>query len=106
MGLFIFNDFLLMESAEVISHCKLLVSNDSGLAHLAAAVGTPVVGIYSSRNFPGSWHPWGNNHIVLRNDTLSCRFCFRTECETMQCINSITVEQVVETCRKYLKQEK
>lgn len=92
-----------MESAEVISRCNLLVSNDCGPLHLAAAVGTAVVGVYSSRDFPGAWHPWGKNHIILRNDSVSCRFCFRTECETMQCINSITAEQVVEACRFYLK---
>ena len=92
-----------MQSAEVISRCNLLVSNDCGPVHLAAAVGTPVVGIYSSRDFPGAWHPWGNIHTVLRNDSVPCRFCFRTECETMRCINSITVKQVVEACRNYLK---
>lgn len=92
-----------MESAEAISRCHLLISNDCGAAHLSAAVGTPVVGIYSSRDYPGAWHPWGNIHTILRNDSLSCRFCFKTECETMQCLNSITVEQVIETCGKYLR---
>jgi|LQYC01.1.fsa_nt_gi ADP-heptose:LPS heptosyltransferase len=92
-----------MESAEVLSRCRLLISNDCGPAHLAAAVGTPVVGIYSSRDFPGAWHPWGENHIVLRNDTLDCRFCFRTECDTMECIKSITVEQVTNACLPYLQ---
>lgn len=91
-----------MESAEVISRCKLLVSNDCGAVHLAAAVGTPVVGIYSSIDYPGLWHPWGDNHTILRNDSVPCRFCFKTECKTMECINSITVEQVVEACRNYL----
>jgi len=93
------------ESAEVISRCSLLVSNDCGPAHLASAVGTPVVGIYSSRNFPGAWHPWGKNHTVLRNDSLPCRFCFKTECETMECINSIKVDQVFEACKGYLYKE-
>ena len=94
-----------MESAEVIRRCNLLVSNDCGPVHLSAAVGTPVVGIYSSRDFPGAWHPWGKNHTVLRNDSVPCRFCFKTECETMECINSISVEQVVTACRDYLKCE-
>jgi ADP-heptose:LPS heptosyltransferase len=90
-----------MESTEIIRRCDLFVGNDCGPVHLAAAVGTPVVGIYSARDFPGVWHPWGKNHTILRNDSLPCRFCFRTECETMQCINSITAGQVVEACRKY-----
>jgi ADP-heptose:LPS heptosyltransferase len=92
-----------MESAEVLSRCDLLVSNDCGPAHLAAAVGKPVVGIYSSRNYPGAWHPWGCLHTVLRNDNVPCRFCFKTECETKECINSITVDQVLEACGKYLE---
>jgi lipopolysaccharide heptosyltransferase II len=92
-----------MQSAEVFSRCNLLVSNDCGPVHLAAAVGTPVVGIYSSRDFPGAWHPWGENNTVLRNDSVSCRFCFKTECETMECINSISVDQVIAACRDYLK---
>jgi ADP-heptose:LPS heptosyltransferase len=91
-----------MESAEVIRRCKLMISNDCGPVHLAAAVGTPVVGIYSSRDFPGIWHPWGKNHAILRNDSVPCRFCFLTECKTNQCLNGITVEQVAEACRKYL----
>ena len=91
-----------MESAELIRRCNLLVANDCGAVHLAAAVRTPVVGIYSSRNFPKSWHPWGNNHTVLRNDSVPCRFCLKTECETMECINSISVEQVVTACQRYL----
>ncbi len=92
-----------MESAEILGRCDLLISNDCGPVHLAAAVGTPVVGIYSSRSYPGLWHPWGKIHTILRNDTLPCRFCFRIECETKECINSITPEQVVVACRKYLK---
>jgi heptosyltransferase III len=91
-----------MESAEVLSRCDLLISNDCGPAHLAAAVGTIVVGIFSSRNYYGSWHPWGEKNIILRNDKLSCRFCHRTECETMRCIKSITAKQVIDACTKVL----
>jgi len=91
-----------MQSAEAISRCDLLVSNDCGPVHLAAAVKTPVVGIYSSRDYPRAWHPWGDIHTVLRNDYIHCRFCFKTECESKECINSITVEKVVQACQKYL----
>jgi len=92
-----------METAEIITRCHLLVSNDCGPVHLAAAVGTPVVGIYSSRDRYGAWHPWGKNHTVLRNDLLNCRFCFRVECKSMECIKNITVGQVMDACKKYLK---
>jgi len=91
-----------MESAEIIRRCNLLVANDCGPVHLSASVGTPVVGIYSSRDYPGLWHPWGDKHTVLRNDSVECRFCFKIDCETKECLNSITVDQVVEACQKYL----
>lgn len=91
-----------MDSAEILRRCNLLVGNDCGPVHLAAAVGTPAVEIYSSRDYSGAWHPWGGNHTVLRNDSVPCRFCFKTECKTMECINSITVEDIVEACQKYL----
>jgi len=91
-----------MQSAEVISRCNLLVSNDCGPVHLAAAVGTPVVGIYSSRDFLGAWHPWGNIHTILRNDSVPCRFCLKKVCKSKLCINGISVEQVVRACRCYL----
>ena len=92
-----------MEAAEIISRSSLLVSNDTGLVHMAAAVGTPVVGIYSSRDYSGAWHPWGDSHTVLRDDSVTCRFCLKTECETKECINNITVEHVVDACSVYLK---
>ncbi len=92
-----------MQSAEIIRRCKLLVANDCGPVHLAAAVGTPVVGVYSSRDFSGAWHPWGENHTILRDDSVDCRFCMLTECETMECLHSITVEQVLSAsaCQQY-----
>ncbi len=93
-----------MEVAEIISRSNLLVSNDTGLVHMAAAVGTPVVGIYSSRDYSGAWHPWGDSHTVLRDDSVTCRFCLKTECETKECINNITVEHVVDACSVYLKE--
>jgi ADP-heptose:LPS heptosyltransferase len=91
-----------MGSAAFLSKCSLLVANDCGPVHLAAAVGTPVVGIYASIHYPGAWHPWGDIHTVLRNDSLPCRFCFKSACSHQSCIVSITSNQVVEACSGYL----
>ena len=52
----------------------------SGPVRLTAAVGKPVVGVYSSRDYFGAWHPWGGNHSVLGNDEVHCKPCFKTEC--------------------------
>jgi len=56
------------ELAAVCQRCDLLLSNDSGPVHVAAAVGTPVVAIFG-RNQPGinatRWRPLGSQHVVL-----------------------------------------
>ncbi len=59
----------LKELAALLRHVRLLVSNDSGPVHLAAAVGTPVVALFGTGD-PGSrpsrWGPWGAGHTVIQ----------------------------------------
>jgi len=92
-----------MESAEVLKRCRLYVGNDNGTTHLAAAVGTPCVAIFSSRDLPGVWYPYGNGHTVFRRD-VECQGCMLYECvnEKMKCIRSVTVDEVFAACAKNL----
>jgi len=85
----------IIESAAAISKCVLFVGNDSGPLHLAASMGIPCVGIYSARDNPGRWEPYGNNHIVLR-ENVECEGCFLEECivNKMKCLYMITAEEV------------
>jgi len=91
-----------LDLAGILRQCDLLISNDSGPVHVAAAVGTPVVGIYTARDFPECWYPWGKQHIILRKD-ISCQICLKTECQTMDCIKSILPEEVIAACDQILK---
>ena len=52
-------------SAAVIRHARAFLCHDSGPMHLAAAVGTPCVAVFSSLNPPGKWYPLGGNHRIL-----------------------------------------
>jgi ADP-heptose:LPS heptosyltransferase len=63
--------------------------------HLAAAVGTPCVAIFSSQNLPGEWFPYGKIHKVLYRD-IECGGCRLTICIEREkaCIRSISVEDV------------
>ncbi len=58
----------LMQTAALLERCDLLISNDSGPVHLAAAVGTPVVSIFT-RNQPGinpaRWRPLGPKSFTV-----------------------------------------
>lgn len=94
----------LPETAQVLRRCQLFIGNDSGAAHLAAAVGTPCVTIFSSVVFPGIWEPWGKHNTALRH-SVPCEFCFSEgHCPTgtRECIRGIPVEQVLAAVRTYL----
>lgn len=67
------NKTSLIELAQILKSCKLLISCDSGPAHLAAAVGTPVIALFRN-DLPGKtakrWGPWGEGHQVIERDNL------------------------------------
>jgi len=55
----------LVELAAVLERCALFLGNDSGVTHLAAAVGTPVVAMFGSAS-PPIWEPRGEQVRVVR----------------------------------------
>ncbi|NLF38942.1 glycosyltransferase family 9 protein [bacterium] len=73
----------LRESAALVQRSTLMVSNDSALMHVSAAVGTPVVGIFAYTNWRGLY-PWGVRHRVIRRD-LPCSPCFFYSPKPAQC---------------------
>jgi heptosyltransferase-3 len=84
------------QSAAVIEHGDLFLGPDSGPMHLAASVGTSCVSIFSARNRPGVWFPYGENHSVLYRQT-ECGGCNLDVCtiEKKKCILSISADDVV-----------
>jgi ADP-heptose:LPS heptosyltransferase len=84
------------ESAAVLNRARLFCGHDSGPLHLAVAVGTPCVGIFSSRNLPGVWFPYGSQHEVIYH-RIDCEGCQREVCpdRNKECIRSITVDEVL-----------
>jgi len=83
------------ESAALLAHARLYLGHDSGPMHLAAAVGTPCVAVFSSRNLPGEWFPYGTQHRMLYQ-AIWCQGCGLEVCieRNKACIRSITVDQV------------
>jgi heptosyltransferase-3 len=86
-------------SARLIERSMLFVGNDSGPMHLAASVGRPCVAIFSARNAPGRWEPWGKGHVVLRK-AVSCEGCGLSVCtiEGKRCLMEISVNEVKSAC--------
>ena len=83
-------------SAAVLERARLFVGHDSGPMHLAAAVGTPCVAVFSSRHLPGVWFPWGSRNRVIYTD-VPCRGCNLDVCVryAKKCIASISVDEVM-----------
>jgi lipopolysaccharide heptosyltransferase I len=83
---------------------RVMVSGDTGPAHIAAAVGTPLVGIYGptrpERN--GPWLP--ADVTVSRADVCECHHLRRCRRETM-CLADISVDEVVEAVERRLSAE-
>ncbi len=65
----------LLQSAELIKRCKILVSNDSAPIHIAAAVGTPVVAIFGPTVPAFGFAPIGKLDSVIETLNLKCRPC-------------------------------
>ena len=84
----------LPEVESAMRQCKAYLGNDTGLIHLAAALGLPCIGIYSNRNPHGLWEPYTSRKLIFYPSPCSCAGCFKIECEKM-CINEISPEQVL-----------
>jgi len=97
----------LLQSAELIRRCTVLISNDSAPMHIAVAVGTPVIAIFGATIPEYGFAPRGPHDIVLEMKGLPCRPCSihgGTTCpiKTFYCMLSITPEIVVNTVRPFL----
>lgn len=78
---------------EALRQCAVTITNDTGGMHLASAVGSRVIAVFSSRDFRGKWYPYGKENIVLRTEP-GCSICFLESCPTMHCNRDITCDQV------------
>lgn len=79
---------------------ELLICNNSGPLHLAAALGTPTISTMGPTD-PDLWWPQGNNNIVIRKD-IECSPCSHGLCLGHKCLESITVDEVFDKVKSIL----
>src|SRR5690606_29954525 len=89
------------EFASLLKHADLLISNNTGPVHIAAALQTPTVDIYALTNPQHT--PWQVPHRVLYND-VPCRYCYRSECPEGHhaCLQGLSPERVVQAAEQLL----
>ena len=92
----------LAEMGGLLQAMDVLVSNDSGPSHIAAAVGTPCVAVFGPTN-PDRTGPYGAMHRVAKT-SLPCRPCYRRTCKRpdIPCITGVQSYQVCELVEEVL----
>lgn len=85
-----------------ISLASVAVSNNTGPAHMAAALGTPIVSLYALTNPQHT--PWQVSSRVLFSD-VPCRFCYKSVCPEghQHCLSKVEPEQVVKAVLELLR---
>ncbi len=99
-----FDDLTLPEITALASQAKIFVGNDSGIAHIAAAVNTPSVVIFGSSN-RHHWHPWTHAPNEIVYEKFQCQPCQGYECKEFgepRCILSVRPEAVFDAIEKLL----
>ena len=85
----------------ILSECDLFVSNDMGLAHVAAAVGTKTIVIFGPTN-DITTRPFGPNAVVVRHD-VECSPCMLRECPIdHRCMTRMSADVVFERAVRLL----
>jgi heptosyltransferase-2 len=99
----------LMRTAALLKRCNLLVSNDTGIMHLGAALGIPTVGLFGP-NSPQYWAPLGLRATYVYDTKVPCSPCLNLyadrwplECshpEKGRCMLDITVDSVMMAAKR------
>ncbi|PFG45495.1 heptosyltransferase-2 [Vibrio sp. ES.051] len=90
----------LIEAVDLLAACKTVVANDSGLMHVAAAVGCNVVAVYGSTS-PKYTPPLAEQIEIVHTD-IECRPCFQRECQYkhLKCLTELSPQQVLDSIQK------
>ena len=89
-------DLSLPQVTALAAQSSLFVGNDSGIAHIAAAVGTPAVVIFGSSNI-AHWRPWNSAPAEVVFEEMPCQPCHGYFCEKFEqpeCILRVPLTRV------------
>lgn len=100
LGLNLAGRLSLVESIEALRRCQLAICVDSGIQHLASAVGTPTLSLFSAWQMRGKWYPHGTRNRVIQK-LVPCHTCLLDTCpHDNRCMDAITTEEVINEVRE------
>ena len=89
-------DLTLAQCAALLSRCQLYLGNDSGMTHLAAAVGAPTMALFGPSN-QTQWSPRGRSVTVI-SSSLACSPCTTAvmkSCLHRNCLATLSADSVI-----------
>lgn len=96
----------LSEFARIVRYADVLLTGNSGPAHVAAAMKTPVVEVFPPTISLARWRPWRVAHEILGDQTVACAGCRAKECPMpgQPCLESIAVSDAVDAAERLAQQ--
>jgi ADP-heptose:LPS heptosyltransferase len=103
--------FNLNESADLVQRSKFIITNDTGLMHIAAAFKKPIISIWGNTVPSFGMTPYyGNQNIksaIIENKNIRCRPCSKIGYDVcpkthFKCMNEINVQEIVDTVNAFL----
>jgi len=96
----IYQNLTLLDTTKIIANHEIFLNSDSGLGHLAAALGRRTVTIFGPGD-PIQVRPYSDNAVIVKtNYPLDCMPCLRPGglhgCKNQYCLKYISVEEVLE----------
>jgi len=92
------------ELMSLIQACNVMLTNDSGPMHMAAALGTPLVALFGSTNDVATG-PYNHGRVIHKH--VPCSPCYKRECPIdFKCMTAIEVEEVVDELQRLIRDVK
>ena len=93
----------LRETLYILSRAQVVLTVEGFISHAAAALGRPLVIVFSGYHNPGSFY-YGPAKIITAASMPACAPCYQNECTTpgKPCTSNISVQQVINACREVL----
>ena len=93
----------LSELSQLLEKCKYLVTNDTGTMHLAAALGTKIVGLFFAHAHPYETAPFSPGHLIFQA-RISCAPCsYSVHCNNIVCIDKVRPQHLFSAIENHIK---
>ena len=92
------------ETAALIEKMNIFITNDTGPMHIAFALKTPTVALFSPTD-PGICGPYRDEKPIVIEKPKTCTPCIGKKCDQPICMEQITVEEVIEAAESLFKNQ-